>query len=289
MPSSLRSIGEGAFYENYKLQSINLPQGIVRIEQGAFQGCEIKQVSIPASVIEIGTAAFGFVGERGRYFNDPGPYEIEGFTINGYSGSAAQRYAQENGFVFVSLGTYDGFFDVNKSDWFGDAVSYVRDHNYMTGMSTNWFGPAETLSRAQFATILYRIAGSPGVQYSAKFPDVPSGTWYSDPVIWASNAGVVTGYQNGTFGPADNINREQLAVMMYRYAQYCGYNTGNKADLSKYPDAGKVSAWAVDAMRWAVGTGIITGKNGGQYLDPAGNASRAECAVIIQRFMEKYA
>lgn len=190
--------------------------------------------------------------------------------------------------TFVYSENNSGFFDVSSADWFSSAVNYVNSKGYMTGMTKFTFGPANTLSRAQFATILYRIAGSPLVAFKNKFPDVTGGTWYSDPVIWASNAGVVTGYQSGYFGPADNINREQLAVMMYRYAKYCGYDTSQTANINIYPDCEYMSSWAVDAMRWAVGTGIITGKNGGLYLDPGGNASRAECAVIIQRFMDYY-
>lgn len=108
-------------------------------------------------------------------------------------------------------------------------------------------------------------------------------------VTTAPDTKVVTGYSDtGKFGPADKINREQMAVMMYRYANYKKYDTSQKADFSKFVDAAKVSAFAEEAMQWAVGNGIITGKDNGIRLDPQGNATRAECAAIIQRFIEKY-
>lgn len=177
--------------------------------------------------------------------------------------------------------------DPVPGDWIYDAAMYVYDKGIMTGMTPTTFGPAEKLSPAQFATILYRMSGEAG-EYKQIFPDVNEGDWFGIPVAWANQAGVITGYQNGYFGPGDDITREQLAVMLYRYEVYKGYDVSGKADLSKYPDAGSVSDWAVEAMEWAVGSGIITGKDGGKYLDPQGNASRAECATMIMRFMQKY-
>ena len=129
----------------------------------------------------------------------------------------------------------------------------------------------------------------PAVTYTEVFPDVSDDVWYTNAILWANNIGVVTGYSNtGCFGPADNINREQMAVMMYRYANYKGYDTGNKADFNNFSDADRVSAYAEEAMRWAVGNKIISGKNNGTLLDPQGNATRAECATIIMRFTEKF-
>ena len=181
------------------------------------------------------------------------------------------------------------FIDVYQQDWFYDAVAYVNANNLMTGLNATTFGPTQSLARAQFAIILHRMDGTPEVTYTDKFPDVPDGVWFTDAILWASSTGVVTGYTDtGKFGPADNINREQMAVMMYRYATYKGYDTGTKADFSKFSDASKVSGFAEEAMQWAVGTGIITGKDNETRLDPQGNASRAECATIIMRFVEKY-
>ena len=181
------------------------------------------------------------------------------------------------------------FVDVKDSDWYYDAVYYNYLAGTMTGLDDTHFGPNQSLARAQFATILYRMNGTPKVEYKATFPDVQDGIWYTNAILWAADTKVVTGYtDSGKFGPSDNINREQMAVMMYRYADYKGYDTGNKADFGKFTDAGKVNDFAKDAMQWAVGNGIITGKNNGTVIDPQGNATRAECATIIMRFMEKF-
>ena len=181
------------------------------------------------------------------------------------------------------------FVDVNKGDWFYDSVYYNYFSKTMTGLDDTHFGPGQSLARAQFAVIIYRMNQSPKVEYKAVFPDVKDGIWYTDAILWASDTGVVTGYSStGMFGPGDNINREQMAVMMYRYANYMGYDTSVKEDFSRFNDAAKVNDFAKEAMQWAVGNGIITGKNNGTALDPQGNASRAECATIIMRFMEKY-
>ncbi len=179
------------------------------------------------------------------------------------------------------------FHDVGSIDWFYESVRYVYDNELMTGLNETTFGPYENLARAQFAVILHRMNGSPDIEYTNKFPDVADNQWYTDAILWANEAGVVGGYTDtGKFGPGDNINREQMAVMMYRYANYLGYDTSARADISKYTDAGNVNEFAKEAMSWAVGEGIITGKYNETQLDPQGNASRAECATIIMRFME---
>ena len=180
------------------------------------------------------------------------------------------------------------FSDVQESDWYYNAVSYVHKNGIMAGMTEDSFGAGELLARAQFATMLYRLEGTPETVYEGKFSDVPNSQWYTNAVIWASNNSIVSGYKNTTlFGSADNITREQIAVMMYRYAQYKGYDISEKASLDRFTDAGSVSAYAVEAMQWAVGNGIINGTGDGR-LNPLGTAYRAECAVIFKGFMEKY-
>lgn len=185
---------------------------------------------------------------------------------------------------------FDGFGDVNTGDWFYEPVGKMSAQSIMTGMSAGTFGPAVNLSRAQFATILYRMEGSPEVAYTHRFPDVPENQFYTSPVMWASldSVGIVGGYANGQYGPADNITREQMALMMWRYAKYKEYsvNVTDSDALSSYPDKGNVSSFASDAMKWAVGIGLITGTQG--KLDPQGEASRAQCATIIMRFLEYY-
>jgi len=179
------------------------------------------------------------------------------------------------------------FTDVPESEWFYSAVQYAYENNIMAGTSTTTFGPNESLTRAQFAAILYRSAGSPEVTYDSRFSDIPNGQYYSDAVIWANDMGVVHGVAEGVYAPFNNISREQMAAMMYRYAVKVGYDTGNKASIDGFADAAAVSDYAVEAMEWAYGNGIVSGKLN-NMLDPQGEATRAECAAIIMRFLEKY-
>jgi len=177
--------------------------------------------------------------------------------------------------------------DVPAGSWYNDAVQFAKDQGLMTGLTDDTFGPEQNICRAQFAAILYRMAGSPEVTYSAKFPDVPEKSYYTSAVLWANSVGVISGYSNGKFGPSDNVTREQIAVMLYRYANYMKYDTTVQADLSTYPDASSVSAFAADAMKWAVGIGLISGDGGS--LKPQNSATRAQCAIIIMRYMNHYA
>ena len=182
------------------------------------------------------------------------------------------------------------FVDVSEDDWFYEGVYYNYVNKIVEGKDPTHFAPYENLARAQFAVILHRIAGKTEAAGDASFPDVPAGQWYTDAVLWAAgkDVGVITGYtDSGLFGTADNITREQMAVMMYRYAKFKGYEINEKMSFEKFADADLVSAFAKEAMQWAVGTGIITGKDNGTRLDPQGNTSRAECVIMIQRFMEK--
>ena len=176
------------------------------------------------------------------------------------------------------------FSDVHEDDWFFGAVNYVYDNGMMNGTGDGCFSPALTTSRAMIVTILYRLEDDP-VTASSGFSDVQSGTWYTDAVGWASTNGVVSGYGNGCFGPDDAITREQLSAILYRYASLKGIDVSASDPLSGFTDAGSVSAYAHDAMRWAVGSGLITGKGNG-ILDPLGSATRAESAAILMRFCQ---
>lgn len=180
------------------------------------------------------------------------------------------------------------FADVSDSAWYYNAVQYVAQNGIMTGYSNGKFGPDDKLSRGQFATVIYKMNGQPEVKFYLLFPDVNATDWYRNAVIWSYENGVITGYGNGKFGPDDLITREQMAVMMYRYAQKKGKTMSGEAALDSYRDSQHVSGYAQSAMKWAVGNGIITGIYNGTLLNPQGYASRAECATILQRFVEKY-
>ena len=190
------------------------------------------------------------------------------------------------------------FEDVDEAagDWYYNAVYYNFDRGIMNGVNETHFEPMSKLARAQFAIILHNMEDKPVVSYEAKFKDVEAGKWYTSAILWASSKEIVTGYTDGseTFGWGDRILREQMAVMMYRYAKnFKKYDVSVSADYSKFADAAQVDGYAGEAMAWATGTGIITGKDldrdgTPESIDPLGDASRAECAIIIQRFLEKY-
>lgn len=180
------------------------------------------------------------------------------------------------------------FIDVKSSDWFYGAVEYVYQNEMMSGLTSTVFGPYDVLSREQFAAILYRMNGSPAVNAgTSPFKDVPTNTWFTNAVIWANANKVISGYNANTFGTGDAITREQMAVMMYRYGSYMGYNVSGRANISGFADAGFVSSYAKEALQWAVSEGIISGNANGT-LNPQGSATRAECASIIMRFDKKY-
>ena len=181
-------------------------------------------------------------------------------------------------------GTTLPFTDVSSSDWFYDAVAYVYENGLMGGTGNNQFSPSVTTTRAMIVTILHRLEGEPTTGTSA-FTDVAAGQWYTDAVAWASANRIVEGYGNGRFGPNDTITREQMATILYRYAQSKGYNVSSTGDLSGYTDAAQVSDWAQTAMGWANAQGLITG-NTATTLNPTGSATRAEVATILMRFVE---
>lgn len=171
--------------------------------------------------------------------------------------------------------------DVNPGDWYYGYVQDVSDKGLMSGYSdTGKFGPNDKLTRGQFATILWRMAGSPEVEYNGQFPDVGSGQFYTTPAAWASANGIITGYSsNGCFGPNDNINREQMATILYRYD---GSPSVDAASFAGFPDAGSVNEFAKNGIAYAVSNKILTGDNG--CLVPQGHVVRAVCATMISRF-----
>nr|WP_243422859.1 S-layer homology domain-containing protein [Pseudoflavonifractor phocaeensis] len=182
------------------------------------------------------------------------------------------------------------FTDVDETAWYYDGVRYVYEKGLMTGTSAADFSPGTTTSRSMVAAILWRMAGSPQVDYIMDYADVEQGQWYSEAVRWAASEGIVGGYGNGLFGTNDPITREQLAVMLYRFAQKQGYDVsvGENTNILSYTDAAQVSEWAIPALQWACGGGLITGTGDGSTLTPQGDTTRAEAAVLLMRFCEAY-
>ena len=183
-----------------------------------------------------------------------------------------------------SVGDKLPFTDMN-GHWAYDAVSYAYKNSLMNGVNASRFAPDSTLNRAMMVTMLYRMTGSPAVSGNSVFSDVPSGKWYSDAVQWASVNGVVNGVGKDRFAPDTQITREQMASMMMRYAQFKQYSTGKSADLSAFNDAGSISSWALESMKWANAAGLINGRTA-STIAPQDTATRAEAATILMRFCE---
>ncbi len=174
------------------------------------------------------------------------------------------------------------FSDVSLDAWYYDAVKYVYDNGLMQGTSSTVFAPTSTTTRSMIVQILYNKEGTPAVSYSGAFSDVADGKWFTSAVEWASSNGIVSGDGAGKFLPNDNITREQLAVILYQYAAYAGYDTSARGDTSTFTDGSSIHSWAQEAMSWAVGTGLLQGNN--NTLNPLGTATRAEVAQVLQNF-----
>lgn len=233
-------------------------------------------------------------------------YRLADLTVTGGNGRAIALKDKDDGKYTFTMPTSnvtvaasfvetdtDGlpFVDVHRGSWYYDGVAYVYQHDLMSGTGATTFSPDMTTSRAMIATILWRLDGSPKADRSTAFTDVDPGSWYAEAVRWAASEGIAAGYGNGCFGPDDPITREQMAAMLYRYAQYKNYDVsvGENTNLLSYTDFDQLSEWAVPAMQWACGAGIVNGTGDGSALSPLGQAARAQAAVMLQRFCEEYA
>lgn len=176
------------------------------------------------------------------------------------------------------------FNDVSANDWFASAVDYVTGKGMMNGTADNAFSPKANTTRGMVVTVLYRLENQPSTS-AASFTDVASGAYYANAVAWANANGIVSGYGSGKFGPNDKVTREQLAAILYRYAQNKKYDVSGAKSLDGYTDAQSVSSYAVPALQWANAAGVVTGKSGSK-LDPKGYATRAEVAAMLMRFCE---
>ena len=175
------------------------------------------------------------------------------------------------------------FSDVASDAWYAEAVGEVSDAGIMNGTTDTTFSPDEQVTRGMVVTVLWRLAGSPAAAAATTFPDVEDWYYYAPAVAWAQAAGVATGLGDGTFDGGSIVTREQLSVFLYRYSQYAGHELANGV-LDLYSDVDSVHDWAREGMAHAVGAGLITGTDEGN-LEPAGPATRAQLAVILQRLM----
>ncbi len=179
----------------------------------------------------------------------------------------------------------DGFTDVDSSAWYANAVKYVVDAGLFLGVSNDKFAPESELTRAMLVTVLYRAEESPAVTESNIFTDVGQDLYYTDAVIWASANNLINGIGNGQFAPEENITRQELVTILYRYAHFLECDIADSGTLDRYKDVGEIAEWAGDAMKWAVSTGIVQGTSDTR-LSPNQSATRAEVAMMLMRLFE---
>ena len=180
----------------------------------------------------------------------------------------------------------DPFRDVRASDWFYSGVKFAYQHGLFQGTAADMFSPDAPMTRAMLVTVLWRMDGKPGAAGGSSFTDVPRGQWYTEAVAWAAENGVVNGVGGGRFEPDGNVTREQIATILYRYAKANGadISVGEDTNLLSYKDFQSVGQYAVPALQWAVGSGLIGGTTNAM-LSPKGTATRAQAAVILVRFV----
>lgn len=199
----------------------------------------------------------------------------------------------ENGVAYVVLDgsatvkiVYNGkdYEDVSSGQWYEDSVNMVASHEIMLGVSENKFAPDEGMTRAMMAAILHRLEGERKAGASAAFSDIAADAWYVESAAWAAENGIINGYGDGSFGPNRDVTREELVVMLCRYAEFAGVDISAAADLTEFEDAGSTSPWAKDAMSWAVSAGLINGMDK-THLAPDETATRAQIAAITERLI----
>lgn len=315
IPSNVKEIGNNAFSWCESLSNLTISEGVEHIGQAAFFRCNnLKEVTIPKSVTRIDMHAFGW-----DYVND---YDVrnEDLVIKGYSGTAAEQYARDNGFKCILLDTGEiiekgeptaaaddrytceekgnncavkKFKDIQSAD--GDpnhsGIEFCLDNNIMAGTGADTFSPDDTITRAQFATMFYRLAGQPETGENSKFTDLTQ-DWYKKPVAWAASNGILNGTSNTTFSPNDTVTREQIAAIFYRYAQAKGLDVSiEDSDISSalesYNDFSDISDYAKIPVAWCFKEGImfIHSVNGYEYaICPKVSPTRANTATMFWKF-----
>ncbi len=219
-------------------------------------------------------------------------YKVKDVKVNGKSVGAVKTYTIDKLTVStrIEVEFADGklpFTDVHETDWFYNDVLFVYEEGLFAGTSDTTFSPNAAMTRAMLVTVLYRLEGEPAVSGRSGFSDVTFNSYYEDAVTWAADNGIVNGTSITTFSPNANVTREQMAAILYRYAQYKKYNTAASSSLNSFTDQASVSGYATASLEWAVAEKLVNGSAG--KLMPTGNATRAQVAAILHRFVENVA
>lgn len=275
-----------------KLKRIVIGEGTENITQLLQFGYGVSDIVIPPSVTQIDDEAMmedsyikydedgnPLLDENGNYIYEITPYD--NLTIHGKTGSYAEEYANKMGYKFNSTRVVTPFTDV-IGHWAELDLEWAYTNKLFGGVSADKFAPDTQMDRGMLVTVLYRYAGEPTVTGDTKFTDLEDGAYYKDAVLWAEQNGIVDGVSADKFAPESQVTREQFAAILSRYADKNDI-TGTVGEISGFADASKVSPWAVDAVKWSIGSKIINGKGNNEIM-PQGNATRAEIATMMQRF-----
>lgn len=286
-PNTKGEIYSVPLHELTKKEAIFLDKNFIALEKG--ESVKLTATPVNSSATTVGwysadttvatVSADGTVSAVGE-----GNTYIKAVAAGGTEAKCAVSVTDPN-----KVDSSEIFRDVKASAWFKEAVDHAVGNGLMNGTSKDCFEPNAPMNRAMLVTVLWRLEGSPTPEREAPFTDLKQ-DWYRDAVAWAYSREIVNGTTDTTFSPSKSITREQMAAILYRYSAYKGYDTTNRAELVSYPDASRISPYAVLSMSWANGTGLITGKpsNGIILLVPRGNATRAEVATILMRYFGLY-
>ncbi len=262
-------------------------------------GGPVSKPSYVTVTFIMGDAKQDLAVTAGGYAAAPTPVERENYTFDGWYADREYKTSFDfskpitaNTTVYAKYTfnhpadvTENPFADVAETDWFYDSVLYAYKNKLVSGTSETTFSPDEILTRGTMVTLLYRMENQPQAPENT-FVDVEKGMWYEAPIAWAAQQGIVLGVGEGLFAPDDAITREQIAVILFKYARMKGEDVSKTASLSGYTDKDTVSDWALDAMGWALGQGLIKGTSD-TTLSPGNNATRAEIVTILMRYLER--
>ena len=284
--SQYPSLGDGSYYNSWLRAADISPEQYVNELLG-----KILKVGKNGTVEP--KLTFQHIGKSVTFtFKPDTGYKVKDVKVNGKSVGAVKTYTIDKLTVStrIEVEFADGklpFTDVHETDWFYNDVLFVYEEGLFAGTSDTTFSPNAAMTRAMLVTVLYRLEGEPAVSGRSGFSDVTFNSYYEDAVTWAADNGIVNGTSASTFSPNANVTREQMAAILYRYAQYKKYNTAASSSLNGFTDHASVSGYAAASLEWAVAEKLVNGSAG--KLMPTGNATRAQVAAILHRFVENVA
>lgn len=280
------ALGDGTYYNGWlRAADISPEQYVQQLLGKILKVGKNGSVEPKLTLSHIGrSVTFTFKPDKG--------YHVKDVKVDGKSVGAVTTYTVDKLTVStrIEVEFTNGvlpFTDVREADWFYDDVVYAYENGLFSGTSDTTFSPNASMTRAMLVTVLYRLEGQPTVSGRSGFSDVKLNSYYEDAVTWAADNGIVNGTGATTFSPNTNVTREQMAAILYRYAQYKQYGTTASAGLNGFSDAAKVSAYAKAPLSWAFAEKLVNGSEG--RLLPTGNATRAQVAAILHRFVENVA